>query len=178
VSYTFIANTFGMTCLICCRGWDLTGASLADQYRWSLTESYVHRTCLDRHIGLTERAIYHDALCNAQIRFATLEPVPNRYTGEPLRPWYQAHAINTSFAFLLGYRKRVHHVEAVPRVGTKLGWADAAREAFDGENVTKEFSSSSVLLHAWSDEKLREYLVTIARVAGLTARHEPAESVE
>lgn len=156
-----------LTCAICARGWEPTGPSIADQVRWDLLDAQVHRSCLERHAGLVERAEYRAALVQARVRFR-LRPVPNAYWSDPkAKPWYHAELIDHPVRFVLGARKRVDHVEVVAEGGTELAWFERAREAFAAEDVTKWFGPAGVGLHAWSRTKMEDYVRRLVELGDL-----------
>jgi hypothetical protein len=88
-------------------------------------------------------------------------------------PWYEADLLDYPVTFQVGHRKRVWSVTVRPTDGRTLlsWWKDAERE-FVAEDVTKEFSDKSVLLHAWGDTKMAEYVARLAVVGGLQIRRE------
>ncbi len=166
-----ITDVRGVTCIICDRGWEPTGPSMADQTNWSMLETLVHLSCFIRHYGLRQRELFWNTLvCDARVRFRGLVAVPNRYwpPGDPWsrQPWYQAELVEHAAMFVFGRRKRVCHVEVVAQGGTRFDWHGKAEETFKDEGVTKQFSDASVMLHAYTDDKLREYVRKISEVAG------------
>jgi hypothetical protein len=172
-SYTFIADVRSKTCAICNHGWEPTGPSMADQYRWALLEEHVHLSCFVRHLGLIDRSEVYGAICDARIRFKGLVVEPNGYWrgDDPwgkYRPWYSAELLDQPYKLLIGMRKRVWSIELIAQGGTKCGWFEAASKEFEGENVTKEFGESRILLHAWGSEKMREYIKRLVKVGDLT----------
>lgn len=169
-SYTHIADVRGKTCAICNRGWEPTGPSLSDQYLWSLLDEHVHLSCLARHLSLIERDAVFWAICDARIRFKRLYVDPNGYylQEDPwgkYRPWYRAELLDHPYSLLVGMRKRVWSIE----LRGECLWYEAASKEFESENVTKEFSKTGVLLHAWGNENLREYIKRLAKVGGLAS---------
>lgn len=169
---SFIADVRGKTCIICSHGWEPTSVSMVDQFHWDLVGDYVHESCLDRHTGLIERREFFHALVAARVRFSGLRPIPNEYHGAAMkeRPWYVAELLDYPVAFKLGARKRVDHVEVIAQGGLVLAWYGDAEKAFAAEDVTKHFSPASVLLHAWTTEKMREYVKKLAEIGGLNRR--------
>jgi hypothetical protein len=167
---TFVHDVRGKTCLICAHGWELTGESFGDQIRWDLVDGHVHESCLVRHSGLIERGMFFDALCDARVRFAGLEPIANGYwpASDPWshKPWYRAELLDHPAAFVLGRRKRVGHVAVVPTGSGELGWWLEAEARFADDDVTKEFSPKQVMVHAWSNDKVREYIARLAALGG------------
>ena len=174
---SFIWDVREHTCAICARGWEPTGPSMGDQAPWHMLgeglAAYVHETCLERHTGLVERAEFYRAIVAARLRFRGLAPIANGYAPDA-RPWYRAELTDHPVRLVLGCRKRVDHVEAIAEGGTKLAWWREAEAAFAAEDVTKAFSERSVLLHAWTAEKTREYIATLAKVGGLSVPSGPA----
>lgn len=160
------ADLRGARCAICLGLWEATSESLGDQIRWSLTNEYVHHSCLARHAGFIERRTALNALLKARVRFRGLTPIPNGYFRETDRwgkwtPWYQTELIEHPYVFTIGHRKRVWEVRLVPGSGT-IPWWEAAKELFLSEDVTKKFSDKEILVHAWGDERLDAYVGKIA----------------
>ena len=67
----------------------------------------------------------------------------------------------------MGRRKRVDNIEVLP-VGDhfELDWWEKAEEHFKGEETTKQFSPHKVLLHAWTDRKVEEYVLALMKIGG------------
>lgn len=172
-TYTGIHDVRRQICIICNHGWQETAASLGDQSRWRLTETYVHRSCLIRHEGLVERQEFQSAVSLANFRYHEMVTLPNGYWAgsDPwsAKPWYQIELQDHPVKIILGARKRVLVIDVRPQGGTSLEWAKKAEEAFKDETVTKEFCEQQVMLHAWGAEKLRTYLKQICDIAGYGA---------
>ena len=168
----FIADVRDKTCGICAHGWEPNSVSMADQLEWDLIKSVVHESCYYRHIGLSERADFQRALVSAHVRFKWLKPIENGYHGASMkgRPWYTAELLDHPVMFKLGARKRVDHVEVIAQGGTTIEWHKEAEEAFKTEDTTKHFTPSSVLLHAWTQEKVREYAKRLAEIGKLQVK--------
>jgi hypothetical protein len=159
------------TCVLCDRGWEPTGPSIADQSVWQISRTHVHVTCLVRFGALGQRESYWLALVAARVRFGGLVPISNQYwpSSDPWakQPWYYAELLDYPVKFVLGMRKRVHHVELRAQGGTELASLVAAEDVFKDEDVTKEFSPTKILLHAWSTEKMNEYVKRLVDLGGL-----------
>jgi hypothetical protein len=172
--FKFIHDVRREKCIICDRGWEATGPSMGDQLYWDLTKSHVHRSCSIRHEGLCERQQIWSAIVGAKIRFGGLLPISNGYWphSDPwsAKPWYEAELLDFPVRFVVGARKRVLNIEVHAQGGTKLDWWERAEEMFKDEDVTKEFSSRMVLIHAWGTEKMRQYVKQIADLAGYANR--------
>ena len=173
-TYTGIHDVRRQTCRICAHGWEETSESLGDQYRWNLTDTYVHRSCLIRHEGLVERSEIWRAVSLANVRHNGIVEISNEYWRAPdpwaAKPWYQIDLLEFPTKIILGARKRVLVIDVRPQGGTTLEWAKQAEVVFKDEDVTKEFSETQVLLHAWGVEKLRAYLKQLCDVAGYGAK--------
>jgi hypothetical protein len=162
-----IADVRRKTCVICNHGWLPNAESMADQRRWDLVGDHVHGTCLARHVGLVERSEFFEAIVAARISFRGLVPEPNRYWNRPsARPWYHAELIDHPARIVIGSRKRVFHVELVAEGGVPFDWWEAAKDDLAAFDVTKEFSATSVMLHAWGNEQLRLFISRLAKVSG------------
>jgi hypothetical protein len=172
-----IGDPRGHTCRICLQGWTLTAESLKDQHWRHDFDEWAHQSCLVRFSGLVEREMWYWALVEARVRFNGLREIPNEYwRNDPhysKKPWYTAEAMDGPFTLKLGRRKRVYHNGVIPRPGQTLGATPAAAAEFAGEDVTKEFGADGWLLHAWTDDKARDYLRRLSKLLGLD-RREPA----
>lgn len=187
---TFISDVRQKVCAICNHGWYPSAASMKDQYHWTLldepkagggeTYGFVHKTCYLRHLALNDRMDVHRALVGARIAFRGLTPIPNRYWPKgdvwgDLRPWYRAEVVPpgigdsapTTCEIIIGMRKRVWSIEIRPNANEEFSWCEKAERFFKKEEVTKEFSPKGILLHAWTEEKMREYLITLNAVGDL-----------
>jgi hypothetical protein len=160
----FIADVRGKTCLICGRGWELTGKSMGDQLFWRLAEENVHQSCMIRYEGLGERERYYAALYGVT-KFRGLKPIENGYwsSGDPwsAKPWYSAELFDHPARIEIGRRKHVDSIEVVPEGGTSLAFWEEAKVRFADEQVTKEFSPGGCLVHSWSSVKTRQYIETL-----------------
>lgn len=166
-----IADVRFKVCIICNQRWELNGPSLRDQFRWEMLGSYVHESCLIRYLSIDDRNRFYNALVSARIRFDGLEPIDNQYWpgSDPWskRPWYRAQLLGFPAAFVLGRRKRVTEVRLEP-VGQpeNFTWHERAQEIFKNEDVTKHFTPRVVMLHAWSEGKVLEYVKKLTIAAG------------
>lgn len=163
-SYRPISDLRRQKCALCLRGWEATSESLADQTMWELIDSHVHSTCLMRHIGFVEMSDIYLAIHDAKLRFDGLVMIKNRYWPkaypEHTKPWYETELLDYPVILTIGYRKRVIEISVE---GDWLPW-EAFRTTFEKEDVTKDFDPKKMLVHAWGNEKMREYLVRIAEV--------------
>lgn len=174
-----IGDPRGHKCRICLQGWLLTTESLEDQ-AWSREyEEWCHLSCQIRYSGLKERDMWFGALVGAGIRFHGLEAIPNEYwCNDPWygqRPWYRVRLLDSRRTLKLGKRKRVYCLEiesAMPGAGFYS--QEQAQDLFKMEDVTKTIRPDSLLIHAWSDDKAREYLKAFAQILGL-GKAQPAE---
>ena len=183
---TIIADVRGKTCPVCARGWEPTAVSLGDQYFWRSREEWAHESCFTRYLGIDEHEFWHGALCSV-VRFHGLVKLPNEYGGAWNTPWYRIPLCDVPRTLKLGRRKRVYHMEiealeaelAAPRdaeEGARRLVAKArmdfskAEALFKSEDVTKEFSEHSVMIHAWDRERARQYLRKFAEILGLEPR--------
>ena len=101
---------------------------------------------------------------DVKVRFE-MDTRPNGYWGDRdpygAKPWYRFKLLDFPVWFIIGSRKRVVHVEAIPN-GGELSWYKEAEEAFADQDVTKHFNPKSVLLHAWTEAKVKEYVAKLA----------------
>jgi len=197
-SGTIIADVRGKICPVCKQGWKETAESLGDQYHWMNRAEWAHVTCYIRYLALTEYSFWVESLVEARFIFGkednprstahlgpALESLPNGYWGEKDpwgagRPWYRARLLkklpngdNTALGrtLRLGSRKRVYHLEIESGEGPYN--EPLAHSLFKGEDVTKEIRSDGLKVHAWGDDKAKEYLRHFSEILGLKAqRHE------
>lgn len=169
----FIADVREKICPLCLRGWELSGPGMDDQMHWQLIDGHVHESCYVRHVGFIERSEFWGAICDARVRFKGFTAIENGYWPKAYRisgkPWYRAELTEHPAAFILGSRKRVDHIEVVPTEG-ELRWHREAEKFFAGTDVTKHFRPDSVLLHAWTTEKMREYIKQLSQIAGFCVK--------
>lgn len=165
-----IADLRAATCSICGHDWDLNAQSWDDSFVWNRYNEYVHESCMVRRSALHDRDTFFSALVGARVRFKGLEPIENRYWRGAdrwsKRHWYRAELIDHPVDFTLGSRKRVTHIEVKP-IACQLDWWEAAAKDFATEDVTKSFGPSLIYIHAWSEEKEREYVRRFAEIGGL-----------
>jgi hypothetical protein len=184
-----IADVREKICRVCNRGWETTAKGLGDQYYWQTREEWAHASCFVRYLALREYSFWHDALCGV-FRFERPAEIPNEYGGAWNTPWYRVTLLDVPRTLKLGHRKRVYHMEIEPE-GRYAPPADDTPEAaakrfaarartnlshatklFEAEEVTKEVGADMVLVHAWTEEKAREYLKHFAQVLGLPPREQ------
>ena len=170
-SFAFIQDVRDKTCAICNRGWEATGPSMEDQMEWSLIKNFVHESCWVRFTSLTERQHFTNVLHDCQIRHRGLKPIENQYWPKVYRlaqkPWYEAELIAKPILLRLGSRKRVNSLEIVCQGGTKLENWKEVETAFAEEKVTKEFSSTGLLIHSYSNEDDLRYMKTFTELLKL-----------
>lgn len=166
---TFMKDVRGKTCRICNQQWQDNGPSIKDQMHWRLIDDFVHQSCYTRWLGLVERSEFQTMLVDSGIRFYGLKEQPNRYWGpghELGRPWYYAELVTHPIRLDIGWRKRVISIALKPQGNTELAFYAEAEEAFKAEDVTKGFGPRAVELHAWGNDKAREYLKILAKLMG------------
>lgn len=192
-----VADVRGKTCFICNHGWELTGPSVGDQALWDLIKEHVHASCLARHYALIERQDVREAFIVARIRFNGLVVEPNGYSGDPNRPWYHTDLLDHPVRIRVGWRKRVWEIcvtglpcaasapeyerfVAAERLSEPkhwraqrafpLPWSEGVAKEFtaeDAKGITTDFSADQIIIHAWSNDALKDYLKRIAKIGGL-----------
>lgn len=177
-TYRGIRDVRDKTCALCLHGWDTTGPAMSDQCFWTLIEETVHESCLVRHDGFVERQEFFSALVGARIRFRGLATIPNGYWSSDrsaAKPWYTAELIDYPAHFVLGWRKRVAHVELVADGPENFSWFENAKEQCAQEDVTKWFEPRRVGLHAWGTIKIKAYIHLLGEVSGYNHPKEKSE---
>lgn len=167
----------GQTCKVCLRGWVLTSESMRDQYK-DQHDEWLHYSCHIRFLSMKDRDLFDGALVGARIRFPGLREIPSQYwVNDPIwakRSWYVTKVNDAPIQIQIGSRKHVYSMEFTPVEDGNFSQAaleDAERE-FLSEDVTKHFNRKSVLIHAWTGEKLRDYLKRFSTIFGLDKREE------
>ncbi len=166
-------------CVICNHGWEINHKSMKDQHFWHDREELVHESCYKRYLTLREWQTIYNAVCNCHLAFPQgLKEAKNQYGAAWNLPWYEFTWKDApTFTILIGSRKRVFHLEikagpgypGIPDLNYKM-----AEECFSNEDVTKDFGPASVWVHAWTEEKLQDYLKKFVRILGL---EKPVEKV-
>lgn len=163
------------TCAICLRGWELNAEAWSDHIWNSTYEEHVHESCLVRYRARRDREIFFDHFYKARVRFEGMKPIPNGYHTRGRwaeRPWYRVPLIEHPVDFLIGLRKRVVNIEVHPREDATLDWWEVAQNAFAGEDVTKGFSPTRIFVHAWNEEKEREYVRWLVKAGQLQVKRD------
>jgi hypothetical protein len=151
---TVLPDARGQTCQICRRTWtndidDLRNVlSLGDREEFRL----VHETCFIGHLTVNEFNLFRNSLCAVNLWTNSIVAIPNEYKGAWDTDWFVAslkefYPIKIKF----GRRKRVWEIEAT-------GEFNVPKDFLKSEDVTKEFSSKSLLIHAGDEAKIVEYL--------------------
>jgi hypothetical protein len=152
---TFIRDVRKEKCAICGGGWTETPKSMANQFYHSAREKWMHETCYVGVLAHNEHEKFFYALVDAKLKFSGLREIPNEYGGAWNTTWYETDLLDHPGAKMkFGSRKRVDVVS--------LSGADMAG-LFEHEDVTKDAGADGVMIHAWSDEKVREYVKEIAK---------------
>jgi len=168
-----LRNPLGKTCLICNQEWQLNHKSVKDQYFWHSREELVHKSCYRRYLTLRDWDMIYNHVCSFHLAFpGGLKEVENQYKGAWNTPWFEfVWKDAPTFTILIGPRKRVYHMEikapqqaheGMPALDYRM-----AEKCFSEEDVTKEFGPTSVMVHAWSEEKVLAYLKKFVRILGL-----------
>ena len=153
---TPIPDARGQTCLICRRPWvndveDLRNTiNLAEGNK---EPRLVHETCHIGHLIMNEYNLFARSLIAAELWTTSIVAIPNEYKGAWNTDWFVAtlkdyHPIQIKF----GRRKRVWEIEAK---GIEFS---VPKDFLKSEDVTKEFSAKYLLIHAWDEAKIVEYL--------------------
>jgi hypothetical protein len=161
---TIKADLRGSSCPLCSMLWIATSASLVDQHFARETNQHVHRSCFVRYETFRQRAELLLNLIKAGFYDVELLELPNGYyLDEWATPWYKVNIKDSNRIFITcGPRKNVYSLEF-----EKLTIDENAQlqEAFKSEDVTKLCrDDGAFMIHAWTREKVVEYLTTFARV--------------
>lgn len=153
---TIVADVREEKCSLCAEGWKTTAESMLDQFchlkRW------VHRTCFVRYVGYREYGMWCKVFRLTKLRFNKIKEIPNQYGGGWKAPWYEIEIENTPVTFYVGNRKQVYSIQ----VRATKGDLSEMEELFTDEDVTKKFETNNVLLHAWNEDKVADYVKKIA----------------
>jgi len=152
-----------MKCPICDKGWDLTAKGVMDQYmcgRTRASSALVHKSCYVKWKQFDERQLVIQAIDQSNFEMVGIHNIPSQYSSGWNTAWYEIEVDNPNIlSIVMGRRKRVYSIEISTRKGINLEIVD---DAFKNEDVTKSFNDNTILLHAWSDEKLFEYLTWLS----------------
>lgn len=166
----------GVVCPICIRGWELDAEAWYDHLYISRHDEHVHESCWIRYCSRRDRDNYWQHFVQARVRFERLEPIENGYhrKGDPWaeRPWYRVALLDHPVDFIIGLRKRVVNIEVHPRGDATLDWWETAQKVFAEEDVTKGFSPLRIHVHAWTEEKEREYVRWLVKAGQLQVKRD------
>ncbi len=175
-----ISDVREKTCVICNHGWELNHKSFKDQHYWHNRKVLIHESCYKRYLMLSEWEQVYFNVCSLNLAFPEgLKERKNEYGGAWNLPWYEFEWNGAeTFTIVIGRRKRVWHMEIQGPTPGYPGLPDLdyrmAEKCFSEERVTKEFGPTSVMVHAWTDEKMLAYLKKFVRILGL---EKPVEKV-
>jgi hypothetical protein len=201
---THIADVRDKICPICKHGWEVTAKSLADQHYWQGRAEWAHESCIIRYGALRDFDFWRAALIDAGFIFGqldnpkcigdggpSLQEIPNEYwpKGDPWgagQPWYRVRLLKKledgytngplGRTLKLGSRKRVYVLVVEPGDGHYD--RVLAEKLFASEDVTKEIRSDGMMVHAWGQDKAKEYLRHFAEILGVTEmRRKAAEAL-
>lgn len=148
-----IHDVRGLKCPICSVAWGRGVESMVNQIFHCSMEKWMHQTCYDGVVAHNEFMLFYWALVDAKLRFSGLREIPNEYDGR--RPWYETDLIEYANVKLkFGHRKRVDVIE--------ITGVSMPNNIFEKEDVTKDISPTSVMIHAWSEDDVRRYIKEIA----------------
>lgn len=147
-----------LTCPICRRPWEMTGAGFADQIHNRITEELMHETCYVGHLALSEAEMWYNVVCDTRgenrIPLA-IKKIPNEYGGAWPTPWYRVTFEGRLPYVKLGSRKRVYHMSLHDLTH---GQVAMFRELFADESSTKWDNRTDVGIHAWREADARKYM--------------------
>jgi len=147
-----------MTCCICGEGWELKPKAIMNQYECRSARSMVHKTCYERWLTFEQRMLFIKAVQLSKFRMLRdgVKPIKNQYGGAWNTDWFEFRFDQLDHITLtIGRRKRVYEIlmKSTQPLDSKR-----FKRKFETENVTKRFEPDLVLLHAWDDQKLMEYV--------------------
>jgi hypothetical protein len=156
IIYRHLFDVRLLTCPICGRGWELNAESIRDQYRDYYTEKRVHKRCHEGRLALDEFRMFYRALCDAKFHHWKSEEIPNQYGGAWNTPWYRFRLDQFPGTTLtMGPRRRVYHIGV-------SGNSNGLLDDFASEEVTKGYDElGGFYIHAWEEDKIREYLTRV-----------------
>lgn len=156
---TFIADMRGKKCGLCGQEWRVTAESFRNQMKINTTEEWCHRTCMAGHVALNEADLFYRALCDARGEASIAwqwTKVPNEYGGAWNTPWYVVRFKGYLPKVKIGCRKRVY---ALSMFDLRPEQVAMFLPLVKNEDVTKGTENhSSIYIHAWTTEKVLEYL--------------------
>jgi hypothetical protein len=160
-----IGDPRGHKCLLCGSEWENTVTSFLNQYYLRDRKSWVHESCFINHMSLNHYELVHSALVDAHVRFDGFQPIPNEYGGAWNTDWFHTNLLDHKVSMKFGRRKRVYVIHFSGQF--ELEPVEKLEEFFNKEKVTCDFDENTVMVHAWNDEKVYEYVKVIAETLGL-----------
>lgn len=181
-------------CSICGGGWESSCRSMRDyQFLYSapLGREHVHLSCYKNHLAMKNFELFSNAIKTAWVSCDGLKEIPDEYGGAWGTPWYITNLFNVNVmvkgqrdrrvslpegtTLKMGRRKRVYSISLSSPVPL-LAVEDEATKGLLHDNVTRALATvdpkdafTSLMVHAWTDEKVREYVRGVAWMLG----HQP-----
>lgn len=171
------ADVRGIPCVICGKKFTEDANDMAQQLRVDGAPDewrFSHLPCWIGHLNLNERDLIQSAIEHARrhLRPANkdkwyhipykIEAIDNQYGGAWDTNWYEItfyDVIPIPVVLTFGRRKRVWNIEMNPtNLAGKISEFTLPEKFLEGEETTKEFDKNSLLIHAWSREKVNEYV--------------------
>lgn len=159
-----LVDVRNITCCICGKGWELKPTSIMDQFACHSARSIVHKTCYEKWLTFKERMLFIGALNNSRFVLANdgVKPIENQYGGAWNTSWFEFTFDKPNYITMtIGSRKRVYSINLK---STQPLDVERFTAAFENEGVTKNFSSNSILLHAWDELKLQDYISRLSLI--------------
>lgn len=174
-----IPDVRGKSCFICRRVWgedpdDLANVTNLDtpasKEEWQKSR-FVHDACYLGHLNLNERSLVQTAIRKARnvsgcrLRYS-IEPIPNEYRGAYNTDWYLVGFPDSKPKAILkfGSRKRVWVVELTTKEKFDLQNPPWSLLPFLKDDVTMEIDEKCIMFHAWSEDKVHEYVAGMVRL--------------
>ncbi len=158
-TFTPIADVRGETCFLCKRKWPMDCCSeFIDQHRYGVLDKWVHMTCYVGYLSMNDASLLYSALSAARLRWHTPEPIPNRYGADFNEDWYAVKIRDLHATLTFGRRRRVWNIE----VATDFDLDEGAAGQALSRDVTKSFSKRHMMIHAYSEAEVHEYIKAFA----------------
>jgi hypothetical protein len=141
---------------------------------------FVHPACYLGHLNINEKNLITGAINKARDAYKARVPyeidaIPNQYKGAWDTEWYIIQLLESKprSQIKFGSRKRVWVVELSSEEKLVVPEGHALEVLYKKEDVTKDglfdyqgkrLESKSIMLHAWTKEKVREYVEAMIRL--------------
>jgi hypothetical protein len=156
---TIVPDLREAKCVICEKGWELTGVDFRHHTELRMTGEVAHSRCYVGYLTLQEAQMWYNLLCDGDRETLFIpwdwKKIPNEYRGAYDTPWYLVKFKGYVPRLKLGTRKRVYNLELLDLRPEQV---KKGEELFAKVDDTKWARNGEVGVHAWTREQAKQYI--------------------